>query len=390
MNNSTHSIFYSWQSDLPETDNKSYIGYCLSKALTKLKKEVEYSVEYVIERATNNRIGTIDIAQTIFNKINNAKLFIADVSIINYRSKKYKKAPNPNILIELGYAVRTIGWENIICIFNTKYGKPENLPFDIRNRRLLLFNSDNDKSILIDNLYYIIKENHKTQVPSDIIRDYYNAKIYTSLFGLVSDCYKVFFGYNNGITTNGINQVLNLNKKEIIQKLNNQTFLGFQIFKSYPSVIKDLENLLDKILAIRQYNDNYYVPLVHIIDILKLHDKFLNRKMDVKKMEYVSNNENSDYIILNNKSTESLPYRFILSHKIKGKKGLSIVIDSGDIIKIDFQKSLLHTFRLTVDNISFYLNFYIKLMSAINKWIDNNGGEFILDNTELEFHSPNI
>ena len=137
-----HSIFYSWQSDLPESDNKSYIGSCLSKALTKLKREDEFAVEYVVERATNNRTGTIDIAQTIFNKINSAKLLIADVSIINHRSRKYRKTPNPNILVELGYGVRTIGWENIICVFNTKYGSPEDLPFDIRNRRLLLYNSN--------------------------------------------------------------------------------------------------------------------------------------------------------------------------------------------------------------------------------------------------------
>ncbi len=114
-----HNIFYSWQSDLPEENNKAYIGSCLHKALSKIKEDKNFSLEYVIDRATSKRIGTIDIAQTIFNKINTAKLFVADVSIINHQSRKNRKTPNPNVLIELGYAVRTIGWENVICIFNT-------------------------------------------------------------------------------------------------------------------------------------------------------------------------------------------------------------------------------------------------------------------------------
>lgn len=381
-----HSIFYSWQSDLPESDNKSYIGSCLSKALTKLKRKNEFTVEFVIERATNNRIGTIDIAQTIFNKINNAKLLIADVSIINYRCRKYRKTPNPNILVELGYAVRTIGWENIICVFNTKYGNPEDLPFDIRNRRLLLYNSDEEKSLLINDLCHIIKESNNTQVPSDTIRDYYNSKLYTSLFNLISDCYKTLFGYQKGISRDGINRVLNLNEKDIKEKLSNQSLLGFQLFKSYPKVIKELEIQLEKILIIRQYNDNYYVPLVHIIDTLKLHDKLLNRKFNVSKTELVSKNENCDWALMHNIKIEELPYRFVLLRKIKNNADLGCVIDFGDIIRDDMQKELLHSFKLSALNIEFFVNFYNRLISSINKWIENNGGEFILDETELEFN----
>lgn len=381
-----HSIFYSWQSDLPEIDNKNYIGSCLSKALAKLKKEMEFSVEYVIDRSTNNRIGTIDIAQTIFNKINVAKLLIADVSIINHRNRKYRKTSNPNVLIELGYAVRTLGWDNIICVFNTKYGNPEDIPFDIRNRRLLLYNSDKDKSVLINDLYHIIKENNTAQVPSDIIRDYYNASIYTSLFRLISDCYKIFYGYDTGITTKSINSVLGFNKKSIVEVLSNRVFIGFQLFKSYPSVIEELRIQLEKILAIRQYNDNYYVPLVQIIDILEFHDKMLSRRMKIDALELVTNNEFKNYSIIHNEDAEELPFRFVLLRKMKGAKNTGIVIDFGDIMGKSYQKELLHGFKIS-KYLSFYVEFYSSLIAVINKWIDNNGGEFILDETRLDFYS---
>jgi hypothetical protein len=45
--------------------------------------------------------------------------------------------PNPNVLLELGFAASTIGWENIICVINTAYGKPSELPFDIKFRKPL-------------------------------------------------------------------------------------------------------------------------------------------------------------------------------------------------------------------------------------------------------------
>jgi hypothetical protein len=48
-----------------------------------------------------------------------------------------KSAPNPNVLIELGYAAAVLGWERVICVVNTAYGTVEQMPFDLRSRRLL-------------------------------------------------------------------------------------------------------------------------------------------------------------------------------------------------------------------------------------------------------------
>jgi len=44
--------------------------------------------------------------------------------------------PNPNVLIELGYAVKTLGWNRIVCIFNEESGRIQDLPFDLRQRRV--------------------------------------------------------------------------------------------------------------------------------------------------------------------------------------------------------------------------------------------------------------
>ena len=380
-----HSIFYSWQSDLPEVDNKSYIGTCLQKALSKINRCTDFSIEFVLDRATSKRIGTIDIAQTIFNKINNAKLFVADVSIINHRTKKYRKTVNPNVLFELGYAVRTIGWENIICIFNTKYGQPKDLPFDIRNRRLLLYNSERDKSFLINDLSLIIKESENTRVPSDVIRDFYHAPLYSLLFRLVSDAHKMLFDYRDNITLKNISNTLNLQKEDITNKLAYKTFIGFQLFKSYPTVVPKLRSHLEKILSIRQFNDIYYVPLVEIIDMLKLHDKAIYRWINTDILVLISIKNDKYTIIQNSLCHDSFPCRFGLVRNMQSKTGLGRVVDYGDIKRIDHQKALLHSFRLTEKSLVFYSEFLQTLLASMNRWIVNNGGEFILDETELEY-----
>jgi hypothetical protein len=65
-------------------------------------------------------------------------MFVADLTIINPRAKG-RRTPNPNVLIELGYAVPTLGWDRILLIQNTTNGGPDQLPFDLRGRRVVAY-----------------------------------------------------------------------------------------------------------------------------------------------------------------------------------------------------------------------------------------------------------
>jgi hypothetical protein len=78
--------------------------------------------------------GSPAIAQTILEKIDQCSLFLCDVTFIA-RATNGRALPNPNVLIELGYAVARKGWERIICVMNEEYGGPSKLPFDLQHRR---------------------------------------------------------------------------------------------------------------------------------------------------------------------------------------------------------------------------------------------------------------
>lgn len=70
------TIFYSWQSDLPNNTNRSFIEACLKKAIKELNIENEYDIEYSIDKDTQNEEGTPHIAETIFSKIEKSSFLL--------------------------------------------------------------------------------------------------------------------------------------------------------------------------------------------------------------------------------------------------------------------------------------------------------------------------
>lgn len=156
MSTSEIKIFYSWQSDLPSKDTRGLIGEGIKKAVRKYRNTVEIDAD----SDTRGETGSPDIVQTIFSKIDNCDIFIADVSIINkfYLIDGEKRVldsvkccPNPNVLIELGYAIQAVGWENILCVFNSDYGDIEDLPFDIDHHRVTAYSTEKETKADIKN-----------------------------------------------------------------------------------------------------------------------------------------------------------------------------------------------------------------------------------------------
>lgn len=143
---SEFKVFYSWQSDLIGKDTRNFIGEVIKNAV----KFLSNTVTVIPDRDTQGELGSPNIETTIFQKIDECDLFIADLSIVceyedSSGNKKY--APNPNVLIELGYAVKVLSWERVICFVNTDYGKETELPFDLNHHRVTGYSlHDNEKS----------------------------------------------------------------------------------------------------------------------------------------------------------------------------------------------------------------------------------------------------
>lgn len=95
-----------------------------------------------LDKDTKGVAGSPPIAQTILKKIEECAIFVADLTFVgeslkqlNDPSDKSRLFPNPNVLIEHGFALKCHGHGALVGIMNTAFGKPdaESLPFDLRH-----------------------------------------------------------------------------------------------------------------------------------------------------------------------------------------------------------------------------------------------------------------
>jgi hypothetical protein len=110
-------------------------------------------VEEPLERETREALhldhdrqgvpGSPDLAPTIFRKIDQAAVFVADVTLIAQiddtptsggEVRQRKKFINSNVAIEYGYALHALGDESILMVQNIYYGEREELPFDLKHK----------------------------------------------------------------------------------------------------------------------------------------------------------------------------------------------------------------------------------------------------------------
>ena len=136
------TIFYSWQSDTKAAANRTLIQDALEGAVKELRAESSLAVEPVVDRDTQEVPGAPDIDKIILEKIDASAAVVADVTIINQGGGR--PTPNPNVLIELGYALKSLGWRKTILVQNLAFGGPEDLPFDLRQKRSVRYNSPED------------------------------------------------------------------------------------------------------------------------------------------------------------------------------------------------------------------------------------------------------
>jgi hypothetical protein len=89
-----------------------------------------------VDRDTLGIAGSPPIVDEIFKKIDKAFAFVADVTFVGTR-RDGRPTPNPNVLLEYGWALKSRGYYTIIPVMNTAYGEPsdQTLPFNMKHLR---------------------------------------------------------------------------------------------------------------------------------------------------------------------------------------------------------------------------------------------------------------
>lgn len=134
-------IFWSWQSDTPGNIGHYFVRDALREAIAALKMEED--IIEPVEREAREALhldsdrqgvpGSPDLAATIFEKIEQAAVFVADVTSVG-ATPAGKKLINSNVAIEYGHAHHALGDQAILMVQNTYYGDRGALPFDLQHK----------------------------------------------------------------------------------------------------------------------------------------------------------------------------------------------------------------------------------------------------------------
>jgi hypothetical protein len=135
------TIFFSWASDPPTNIGRNFIERTLESAIRNIGSDSELIPaardQLVVDRDTNDEPGHPSITDTIFKKIDIAAVYVCDLTLVATRINNKGGSPNPNVLIEYGYAFKSRGYSRIVAVMNTAFGEPNesDMPFNMRHRR---------------------------------------------------------------------------------------------------------------------------------------------------------------------------------------------------------------------------------------------------------------
>ena len=130
-----YTVFYSWQSDTPSSANRSFIRDALDAAVAKVGTVQDAAR---VDSGMEGVAGSPEVATVMFEKIRESGIMVADltlVGVIQRQDGESRRAPNPNVLLELGYAAAVLGWGRVLGVMNEHFGPAREQPFDVRNRR---------------------------------------------------------------------------------------------------------------------------------------------------------------------------------------------------------------------------------------------------------------
>ena len=363
------SVFYSWQSDLPPKTNKYFIEDSIKKSLKEINKDNR--VIACIDRDTKNELGSPDIRNSIFQKINHSKFFVCDVSL------NESKVPNSNVLIELGYAIKVIGWSKILCLFNSQSGSIEELPFDINHNRVTPYNPDleGEKKRIANILSLNIKDLIRKGNLYNPIEDHLKKKIDYIILQIVRNIINIFDFETPENYSSRLLELDNLSVDEMAAKLSKTQTLGFYYLFDYEESQEKLETLLNQLLSCSYFSDGWREAIINFIDWLDMWKHTIDSHFSPNLFQTA---QDSCYKIkdMQMENPQNPPKSVVLLKHYKDEQ--YHVVQGGSLSSFNYE--LAEKIVCIQDCYGKLIATRIKeFLSHLGFWLEESGGEIILD-----------
>ena len=388
------NIFFSWQSDLDSKTHRSFIEKCIKKSIRTINKNDDLHIYMEYDRDTKGLLGTPDISSAIFEKISKSTLFVADIS--NIASSEKRSTPNPNVLIELGFAVNALGWDKIICLFDINTGEIEELPFDIRQKRVLAYNPSRENeekrivSIFNDNILSLYSKGKL----SNPLNDYMKGKIDKCILDISKKLCNLIFetvSLSEGLADTS--RLLELSTQDIIDKLDNISFPAFVFLDEHESTNTLLREILKDLFSSNYFGRDWTIIVLNIIDWLRIYRNIASPREYLKFVVDTGATVSDTYAVISAQSINK-------TNPPNSKIVLQVFYENGDTTKyIDTKrgkvvntleyptipKKLEKIYRFKGERVQYFAEHIKKFIEICNDWLDITESEFILDPDFYQF-----
>lgn len=146
-----YKVFFAFQMDIDDKFGKGFIQTAIEVAIQKFKSEgIDVSLDFgfrgtsgtpllieeMLKKSSESDMVIVDLTFTsskIWSDSKKISAFGKEIRILN--NTQDKKSPNPNVLLETGYAWAKKGTYRTLVVMNSAFGSPDLLPVDLKGFR---------------------------------------------------------------------------------------------------------------------------------------------------------------------------------------------------------------------------------------------------------------
>lgn len=322
-----------------------------------------------IDRDTKGELGSPDIRASIFQRINHSKFFICDISLND------NQTPNANVLIELGYAIKSMGWNKILCLFNTQTGKIEDLPFDINHNRVTPYNPNvsGEKKRIAEIISINLKSLFRNGELCNPIEEHLKKKIDYIFLEIIRNIINIFDFEKTVNYSTRLKELDNLTVEEMAYKLSQTETLGFYYLYDYENSQAKLEQLLNQLLSCNYFFDGWRESVINLINWIDMWNHTIAPHFSPNLFKKVAD---SNYVIKDMKKENPLnpPNSVMLLKHYKDNQYR--VIQGGVLSNYEFADKIV----CLQDCYGYkFANGIKEFLSYLDFWLEESGNEIILD-----------
>lgn len=235
-------------------------------------------------------------------------------------------------------------------------------------------------------LFYETAQSFSTKQLNREIFDYVKMQIDREIMSILNQLQKIVYTLDERIfTTKSITNLLDIKRKEIRNKIAQNKYIGFQVFKTWEVTEDALHDILKNPFILEKLENNQVIAIIKILKSIRHLESI--QKINGLYMDTIEKAEGykiQNGIELNSKNP--FPQRYLLLKHLEKDK--FIVWDFGDIPKYNIEKCLNY-YKINPEILDAYSEAIFELLEAINWWLEETGNELVVDTKNFKLQRIN-